>query len=366
MLPLIDAMVLLGGNLFIAELWGRKMIYPDGGSYPETFYYYVVPFYILIWLISIFFSGGYDKPVRIRKSVTGMAVGTVVILVLYALMPGNLRFSRALILLFATWGLMGLPLVRLLFYWFKASWIQIGEKQNKRFIVIGDKSEVERVSNLLNASFIKPEFVALVSPDEKLEKEEIYVGSISQVIDIISIYNIDEVVFCSKSIPHQVIIDKMTEWKRAEVDYKIAPEDSLSIIGSNSIHTKGDLYTVNINAIDTTVNRRNKRLLDFVMSGILFILSPVLIFLIRKPAGFLKNSLLILFGKKSLVGYYPMDESLQHLPKIKKGVLNPVDGMRTAVHEDETILMLNILYARDYNVWKDMNIILYAFRDLGK
>jgi lipopolysaccharide/colanic/teichoic acid biosynthesis glycosyltransferase len=158
----------------------------------------------------------------------------------------------------------------------------------------------------------------------------------------------------------------MTEWKRAEVDYKIAPEDSLSIIGSNSIHTKGDLYTVNINAIDTTVNRRNKRLLDFVMSGILFILSPVLIFLIRKPAGFLKNSLLILFGKKSLVGYYPLDESLQHLPKIKKGVLNPVDGMRTAVHEDETILNLNILYARDYNVWKDMNIILYAFRDLGK
>lgn len=366
MLPLLDGLVLLGGYLFIAELWGRKIIYPEGGSYPETFYYYVVPSYILIWVISIYFSGGYDKPVRIRKSVTGMAIGTVVILVLYALMPVNLRFSRALILLFAAWGLLSLPSIRLLFYWFKASWIQVGEKQNKRFIVIGDSSEVERVSNLLNASFIKPEFVALVSPDEKLEKEDIYVGSISQVIDIISIYSIDEVVFCSKSIPHQVIIDKMTEWKRAEVDYKIAPEDSLSIIGSNSIHTKGDLYTVNINAIDTTVNRRNKRLLDFVSGCVFLILSPILLFLMRKPAGFLKNTLFILLGKNSLVGYFPLDESLQYLPHIKNGILNPLDGMRTAVHDNETIMNLNILYARDYNVWKDLNIVFYAFRDLGK
>ncbi len=365
-LPLIDAVVLLGGHLLIGEIWGRRMIYSDGGTYPDTFYYYVVPAYILIWLISIYFTGGYDKPVRIKKSITGIAIGTVIILVLYALMPADLRFSRALILLFSAWGLISLPAVRLLFYWFKVPWIQLGEKQNKRFIVIGDKNEVERVSGLLNASFIKPEFVALVSPNEKLEKEDIYVGSISQVIDIISIYHIDEVVFCSKSIPHQVIIDKMTEWKRAEVDYKIAPEDSLSIIGSNSIHTKGDLYTVNINAIDTVVNRRNKRLLDFVSSIVLFIFSPLLLFIVHKPTGLFQNIFLTLFGKRSWVGYYPQVENKHHLPEIKKGVLNPLDGMRAAVHDDETILNLNILYARDYNIWKDFNIILYAFRDLGK
>ena len=117
-----------------------------------------------------------------------------------------------------------------------------------------------------------------MSNSEKLVKDKDFVGNINQVIDIITIYNIDEVIFCSKNIPHQMIIDKMTEWQNAQVDYKIAPEDSLSIIGSNSIHTKGDLYTVNINAIDKIANRRNKRLLDLVLSMVLIVLSPIMIF----------------------------------------------------------------------------------------
>lgn len=365
-LPLIDGITLYAGYLTIAELWGRKMIYPDGGNYPQTFYYYVIPSYIVIWLLSIYFSGGYDKPVRIKKSMLGMAVGTTIILVLYALLPESLRFSRALILLGTTWGLIVLPFVRLILYWFKVPWIQLGEKENKRFLVIGDIEEATRVSELLNSSFIKPDFIGLVSTDEKLEKENHYVGSISQVIDIISIYSIDEVVFCSKSIPHQVIIDKMTEWKRAEVNYKIAPEDSLSIIGSNSIHTRGDLYTVNINAIDNVVNRRNKRLLDFSVSLVSLFLYPVLLFVVRKPFGYLTNIFLVFFNNITWVSYYPLDENESHLPKIKAGVLNPIDGMKTTTQDEKTISNLNLLYARDYNVWKDLNIILYDFRDLGK
>jgi hypothetical protein len=365
-LPLIDAVTLFGGFLLIAEIWGHEVIYPDGGTFPQTFYYYIIPSYTIIWLLSIYFSGGYDKPVRIRKSVIGLLAGTTFILVLYALMPETLRFSRALILFGTIWGLIILPLSRLLLYWIKVPWIQLGEKKNARFLIIGDKDEAERVSELLGSSYIKPDFIGMVSQNERLEKEDEFIGSISQVIDIISIYDIDEVIFCSKSIPHQTIIDKMTEWKKAQVDYKIAPEDSLSIIGSNSIHTRGDLYTVDINAVDRPENRRNKRLLDVVLSLILLTLSPVLIFVQHKPIGFIKNIFSVLFARKSLVGYYPLTESVEHLPKIKNGVLNPVDGMKTKNQDEGTICNLNLLYARDFNVWKDLNIILYAFRDLGK
>lgn len=364
-LPLIDAIVLFGGYLAIAQIWGRGTIYPEGGSYPQIYYYYIIPSYIFVWLLSIYFSGGYDKPVRIKKSIFGIIVGTAIILILYGLLPEHLRFSRALIFLGSIWGLAVLPAVRMLFYWFKVPWIQLGEKQNKRFLVIGDKAEALRVSDLLNASFIKPEFVGLVSYQEKLEKEEEFVGSISQVIDIISIYQIDEVIFCAKNISHQVIIDKMTEWKRSDVNFKIAPEDSLSIIGSNSIHTRGDLYTVNINAIDTNVNRRNKRLLDFISSLILLILSPVLAIFIRKPLGLIRNTFLVLIGKLTWVSYFQLDEPELHLPFVKQGVLSPVDAIRPTPYDTETISKLNLLYARDYRVWKDLNILLFAFRDLG-
>ncbi len=40
--------------------------------------------------------------------------------------------------------------------------------------------------------------------------------------------------------------------------------------------------------------------------------------------------------------------------------------MKVKLQEKETIHQLNLLYARDYNMWKDLNIILFAFRDLGK
>jgi hypothetical protein len=68
----------------------------------------------------------------------------------------------------------------------------------------------------------------------------------------------------------------------------------------------------------------------------------------------------------SWVGYYPLYEQLHHLPNIRKGVLNPVDSIKFKHPDDETIRQLNLLYARDYNLWKDLNIILFAFRELGK
>lgn len=365
-LTVLDAMALLGGILLITMIWGRSFVYTEGGSYPHIFFVYVIPAYIIIWLLSLYFSGGYDKPVRIFKSVTGMLVGTTIILVLYALLPESFRFSRALILLGAGWGMLALPVIRLVLYVFKIPWIQLGEKQSQRFLVIGEKEEAKRVSLLLESAYFKPEYIGMVSVSEKLIKDKDFVGNINQVNDIITIYNIDEVIFCSKNIPHQMIIDKMTEWQHLEVDYKIAPEDSLSIIGSNSIHTRGDLYTVNINAVDKIANRRNKRLLDFSLCLILLIISPIVIFLQKEPGGFIKNLFVVLLGIISWVGYCPVKSEEVHLPKIRKGVLNPSNAMKFKDIDTETAVKLNILYARDYNIWKDLNIILYAFRDLGR
>lgn len=366
LLPLIDGIVLFFGLFIIKDLWGRTQIYTEGGSYPTALIYYVIPSYVLIWLFSVYFAGGYDRPVKIKKSIIGLLVGTVIILVLYALLPERFRFSRALILLGTFWGMLLIPLVRLLLHVTKISGIQIGDNINKRFVVIGEAEEANRVADLLKQSYIMPDFVGLVSSSEDLDGDSTFIGSITQVVDIIRIYNIDEVIFCSKSISHQHIIDKMTEWQVARVDYKIAPEDSLSIIGSNSIHTRGQLYTVDINAVDKIANRRNKRLLDIFLSLVFLVFYPILIFVQNKPLGTLKNIFRVLWGSRSWVGYCQLKDQLHHLPWIRKGVLNPIDSMNLKNPDDDTIRQLNLLYARDYNLWKDLNIILFAFRSLGK
>jgi lipopolysaccharide/colanic/teichoic acid biosynthesis glycosyltransferase len=155
--------------------------------------------------------------------------------------------------------------------------------------------------------------------------------------------------------------------KDEQVDYKIAPPESLSIIGSNSINTSGDLYIIDINAIIKKSNRRNKRMLDVTVSLILLLLYPLLIFIVKKPVGVLKNIGAVLFAMKSWVGYTYLSESeTQRLPEIKSGVLNPQDAFKQKNLSEETIIRLNLLYARDYKLANDINIIIKGFSQLGR
>ncbi|PLX10780.1 MAG: glycosyl transferase family 2 [Marinilabiliales bacterium] len=365
-LPFIDGSILYGGAYLLKTIWGRSFIYSEGGNYPIVLVIAILPAYVSIWLLSVYFAGGYDRPVKIRNSITGLLAGTTIILVLYALLPESLRFSRALILLSSLWGIIMLPAIRFILYNLKVRWIQMGEKKNSRFIIIGDEKEAKRVLDLLKTSIIKPEFVGLVFQNDKKVANDEFIGNITQVKDIIEIYKIDEVIFCSADVKHHTIIDKMAEWQKSNIDYKIAPEDGLSIIGSNSIHTRGDLYTVGINAIGKAQNRRNKRLIDFILSLFFLVFAPVLAFIQKKPLGFIKNIFKVLFNFKTWVGYYRTNGGQLNLPKIKPSVLNPTDGLKTKNIDERVAKDLNLLYARDYNIWKDINIVFYAFRELGR
>ncbi len=366
LLPILDTLVLFGGIVLVKMFWENNIIYPNGGHYPSLFLHFVLPSYLIIWIIAIYFNGGYDKPLRVRPVIWGILSGTVLILILYALMPDDLRFSRGQILTDMVWALVSLSALRLLFHVLSIPGFELGKPANKRFLVIGDKKEAGRVASILENSYVTPGFVGLISPDEKTEKPKGFLGNILQVKDIINIFSVDEVIFCSKSISHQNIIDKMTGWKSEQVVFKIAPEDSLSIIGSSSINTQGELYTVDINSVDKPANLRSKRLFDMITALMFLVLYPAILFFVKHPAGFLRNIFKVLFGSRSWVGYAPVSDAAIHLPGIKHGVLSPADGMKPDMPDEGTLQKLNVLYARDYSVQKDLNLILSAFRKLGR
>ncbi len=365
-LPVLDFLILWGGMNWVKGIWAHQFTYPQGGSYPETFVRFVMPAYAILWLAAIFFSGGYEKPYKSRKSILGILSGTVIILVLYALLPESLRFSRGQILTDMLWGMITLPLLRYLLNLLGFQDFKAGKKYNKRFLIIGDPEETERVASILNGSVVEPAFIGKVLPVENIAKPAGYIGNILQVKDIINIYKIDEVIFCSKNISHQTIIDKMAEWKQEKATYKIAPEDSLSIIGSNSINTRGELYTVEISAAYSSANKRNKRVLDLVFSFVFLVFSAFLIFIIKEKKGFLLNVFSVFSGRKSWVGCKPMDRHPVFQSLLKPGVLSPLDGMKNAAMDEETMKKLNLLYVRDYSLLRDMNLIFTGFRNLGR
>ena len=361
--PLLDTILGYVGLAFIGYFWGNTMVYEGDGTYPITLFAIILPIYLLIWLVTSYFSGGYDKPYKVAPAVGGVFLGSLLILILYALLPESLRFSRALILLGMIWVSAEMSLTRWIGYLLKRPNFQYGKNAKKRFLVIGSEQETNRVEQLLQSTSIKPDFIGAISPFENQELPDDFLGTLKQVPEIIQIYKINEIIFCSKDISHQLIIDKMEEWQ-SSLDYKIAPEDTLSIIGSNSINTRGDLYTIDIKTINTNSNKRKKRLFDLLSSSLGIILWIFLVFFINKPFAFLKNCFKVLSGKYSWIGYCELEDSdaNRRLPKIKKGIFDPSANMSRVGLSKEEKEHLNLMYARDYSLSKDINFFFRALR----
>jgi GT2 family glycosyltransferase len=364
--PLLNIIFIYAGYYFFLPFW-EKYVFQDSGSYPEEYLLFAVPSYILIWVISVYLSGGYEKHIRPGNIIQGVLIGTLVILVIYALLPEHLRFSRALIIIGTVWTLLSAFLIRILLNFINREYFNIEiVREKKRIIIVGDKSESKRVFSILKQSNIKPELVGKVYPDTK-EPNGGFIGNISQIEEIVAINKADEIIFCSKNISSQEIIKAMLHFTNTDVDFKIAPPESFSIIGSNSINTAGELYVLNLNSISRSINQRRKRFMDVMISLILVAISPLLAFFINNPSGMIKNLFFVLTGKYTLIGYHgKTDEESDNLPYLKKGILSPVDALKNKTHEKGIVEKVNLLYAKDYRILNDLNILLKGLRNLGR
>jgi hypothetical protein len=367
-LPAFDAAIILAGMYFVKGYYEEKVkLSEQGGYYQNELVNIFFPLYTLVWIMSVYFSGGYDKPVRLLKIMRGILVGTAGILIVYSLLPEIYRFSRAMILFGAGLSMVSLTFTRLLFNALGVKSLRMDAGGPQRVVIAGSTEECQRVKNLMMQSGIKPGFTGFVSTDSH-EGDASFLGRFDQLGEIVNIYNIDEVVFCAKDIPANEIIDRMAALGDKRVDYKIAPPESLSIIGSNSIDTAGDLYVIDINSVSKPVNKRNKRVFDFGMSLLFLLTFPLLMWTQKNPIGFVGNIFAVLFGAKSWVGYASFDSAQadsRNLPRLKKGVLNPAEVLPEEQRSKEISKRLNLLYAKDYKLSNDFNVMRKAFRKLG-
>lgn len=362
-LPLFDASLIFGGMIYLKNYWEINHRYIEGGEYPLVYWRVVIPVYILIWLLINKLSGVYDKPFKVTKLIRGTLYGLVALLTLYALLPEGLRFSRALILLGSIWSGIAILFTRSLFKLLKFKSFQWGETIQKRFLIIGAETECIRVYNLLKQTDIQTGFIGFIYPIEQVEKHDLYVGHINQLEEAVAVYAIDELIFCSKDLSAQEIIAHMSIIDQHDLDFKIAPEESMYVIGSNSINTQGEHYAFELNSINKPENVRNKRLFDFITSLLLLLFSPILIILNRSFFKLYKNIFSVLIGIKSLVSYHKLANN-DALPKIKSGLLNPVSHI-TSAYPERTIFKLNMLYAKEYQLKTDFDILLRNLNRIG-
>ena len=359
--PIIDALLILTGFLIITPLWETHLFGVES-AYPHNVFVGAMIMYISVWLLSLLLSGGYDKPVKMKNIYKGIGIVAIVILAVYALLPTHLRFSRALILLGTAWTLIVVPLVRLLLNYTKLQVFKVNLPKRKKVAVVGSKEECRSLVGQLMSSRTKIDIAAYVSPDADTDK--FFAGDITQLDEIININHIDELIFCAKDIQAQQIIRTMLNLSSSNLDYKIASPDGFSVIGSNSINTTGELYNVDINAIDKPENRRSKRMFDIVVSFFMIVLSPVLIWFIKGKLKAYSNLFSVLFGGKTFVSYRSDKNDVSLLPKIKKGVFS-VDMIYGRDAKKDVADRLNIMYAKDYKVSHDAMLVYKLWRKLG-
>jgi O-antigen biosynthesis protein len=362
-LPAFDFGLIMTGLYFIKEYYEKHFRFLEGGSYSAAIIGIAFPAYILIWMFTVYLSGGYDKPIRLFRIIRGVIVGTGIILIGYSLLPESYRFSRAIILLGSGWALLSYLVSRLILHVAGVKSFSLNPDKSKRIAIIGTTGEFERVANLLKQTNINTSLLGFVSVDSAGDQHKDHLGNIGQIAEVIEIYKINEVIFCSRDISSQEIIGYMHTLISCDVDFKIAPPESLSIIGSNSIDTAGDLYIIDVNSISKSKNKRNKRLIDILLCLGLTFFSPYLIFIQSNKTGFIRNIFQVLSGRKSWVGYG--SEKNEHLPKIKSSVISPADAIKNISISEETRNRLNLAYSKDYKVENDLNIVWKSLRKLG-
>lgn len=359
-LPALDFALIFGGLFAVKEVYEKQIKFVGGeGTYVEHLVKWAFLVYSAIWVLSVFLNGGYDKPVKLGKIVRGVVTGMAVILIGYSLLPEVYRFSRAIILLGSASTLLSLLLTRFIFHVLKLKDFILNEDLRKRIAIVGNADEYERVVSVLKETSVKPAFIGFVSINEQTDNQ---LGNISQLNEIIEVHQIQEIIFCSKNISSQQIINYMLQLVSVEVDFKIAPPESISIIGSNSIDTAGDdLYVIDFNSVSKPHNKRKKRIFDIATSIALLAVLPIVIFAEKQPLRFIANLFLVLVGAKTWVGYEANADP--RLPSIKKSVLYPNQHIK--VTDKEYLNKLNLAYAKDYKTENDLKIILKNFRALG-
>ncbi len=363
LLPLLDFLLVFAGLFAISKYWDYNVLYQRNSSFPGVYFYVILPVYTVVWQLAIWISGGYRKPVNRHLLNRGIVMGTIAILLVYALLPETMRFSRAVVVMGAVWALFAVNALRYLLA--KGKLVEMGTRRfSQRVAVVGSAEECERVLGVVQSMNVSREFVGIITTETADNENYLHIGQVDDLVDLLTIYHISEVIFCAKDIPADQIISWMNRLQDMQLEFKIAPEDSLSLIGSNDIFTATDLYTIPLQSVFQQRSRRQKRAFDVLSSLLLLVFIGIDIWFVEQKGGFVRNLFAVLSGRKSWVGLSVMASDSES--SLVPGVLYPSDAYPNNTFSEEMTRRLEEIYVRNYSVRSDMEILLRGFYVTGR
>lgn len=358
-LPALDVGFIYLGLVILKNFWANYY-YKDPDWFKTNVLWFNFPLYILIWLGTVWLNGGYDQRYDIRRLVRGLGFGTIVLAAVYGFLDLDYRPSRALVLMGAVWAVIVTVGIRALAHFVEYKNFRVGLEKIRNLLIIGSEQESGRVAALINQAGVSQNLIGIIAPPEA-DIDRAFLSGWSQLDEVVRIYRVNEIVFCSKDIRSHDIMECMTRLGPV-ISYKIVPEESMSIIGSSSKDEPGELYTIAIRYnIAQPGQRRNKRVFDLLVCLALIPAAPFWLLFSSRRAKWLGNWRAVLSGQKTWVGYAPQG-NVSSLPALKSGVFSPLDALRDIHPTTQMIDRLNFLFAKDWNVWRELALVFQMLR----
>lgn len=170
-----------------------------------------------------------------------------------------------------------------------------------------------------------------------------------------------EVVFCARDLRMQQIIHVLERLRSTKVVFKISQPGATFIIGPGATESLQDLLVLRDHAVNSPAALRRRRFLDIGLSIAFLATLPLVIWFVERKREFAGNLVKTAAGKYTWIGYTGAD---RRLPRLRPGVLGlaKADGLKSV---PLTVKRVDLEYAKDYRVWRDLRRVLANFRSLG-
>ena len=357
-LPVLDAGLILGSFGLTRILWSYFVRHEV--NYSPNVLLIAFPAFTALFLVTAFYSGLYDKGYKQSQLVRSNAIAALVLFSVYALLPENIRFSRGILVLGIVLAFVLMNMMRLLFI--KWHYLETGSdyEERRQTIVVAAEKDFLMISEMLAMAGMKDRVLGRVGYD--VPGSTLALGTLIQLPELIKKYQIKEIIFCENGFSFKDIIASINALPGTTRN-KFHASGSNSIIGSDSKNTSGGFISNSIQySIEIPLQRRNKRLLDIVVSILFLLAVPVIIFIKKRVAVFYKNVFLVLIGKKTWIGYAAQTNDL---PKLKPAVITSTT-LPAALNDlpVESLQKSDAWYASGYTLMTDLKKIGRGFKYL--
>lgn len=233
-----------------------------------------------------------------------------------------------------------------------------------RTLIVGETAEADKLVSRLSGKYpLYHTVVGIVTPEQTvsgtLVRQVPVLGPVSAIAKVIRENRISEIIFCPQGMSYNLIMSIISNTSKNNLEFRIAGGKLDFLVGKHSVSLTEDVPLIEISYnITLPVNKAVKSLFDFLVSLILLILMMPLVYVFTKVTGkgqklfgMLKHIPKVLGGRMSLVG--PKSASyIEGLYVGKPGIT----GL-WFIEEPEDENTLAVYYAKNQNIWLDMDIL---------